>query len=229
MAADTKKVILIILYSIIALGIIVALALLLRIPPKKPQVSTVAIQAPVTEPPKNVQEALSGNSETVPKPDESGTVITIVYNNQDVSPTHDTAAQPAEKPATSVPVPATPTASKSSAVTSSRTTSDTSSSTGSAQPSTQVTKPTSSQTAQAKQTHYWIQVASFSTKIKAEDMQRKLTEKSLTSYLISSTVNGKTWYRVRIGPYPSKADAERWLTTIKKLPDCSDAFIIIQQ
>lgn len=224
MAADTKKILLIVLYSIIALGIIVALALLLRIPAQKPQASAVAIQAPVTEPPRHVQEALSNYGETVPKPDESGTVITIVYNNQENSSAPEAAAQPAEKPATSIPVPTALVPTKAAGTTSSGT-----GTTSTAKPSSQATKPTAAQTAKTKQTQYWIQVASFSAKIKAEDMQRKLTEKSLTSYLISSVVNGKTWYRVRIGPYSSKADAERWLAIIQKLPDCSDAFIIILQ
>ncbi len=223
MAADAKKIILIVLYSVIALGIIVALALLLKIPAKKPQPASVAIQAPVTEPPKTVQDTIASANQTTPTPDENGTVISIVFNNQENTAKPAAETPTSEKPATSIPVPAQPAQPKPAATASSTTTT--------AKPTSQAVKPATSQTTQSKtqQVRYWIQVASFSTKLKAEDMQRMLAEKSLTSYLVSSVVSGKTWYRVRIGPYNSKADAERWLSTIKNIPDCSDAFIISQQ
>ncbi|HON89092.1 MAG TPA: SPOR domain-containing protein [Spirochaetia bacterium] len=224
MAADAKKIILIVLYSIIALGIIVALALLLKIPAQKPQPASVAIQTPIPEPSKTVQDTLAATNQTNPTPDESGTVISIVFNNQEEPANSASETSVSEPTATSIPVPTPPAQTKPTGAAGSSTTT-------SVKPTNQVVKPSASQTTQSQkqQTRYWIQVASFSTKLKAEDMQRMLAEKSLTSYLISSVVSGKTWYRVRIGPYNSKADAERWLSTIKNIPDCSDAFIIIQQ
>lgn len=221
MATDAKKIILIVLYSIIALGIIIAMALLLKIPATKP--ASVAIQAPVPEPPKTVQDTIAATNQTNPTPDESGTVISIVFNNQETTkPADETTGT--EKPATSIPVPAVPAQTKPTATASSGTS-------AAVKPTDKTVKPTTAPTAQPQtpQVRYWIQIASFSTKLKAEDMQRMLAGKSLTSYLISSVVSGKTWYRVRIGPYNSKADAERWLTTIRNIPDCSDAFIIAQQ
>lgn len=222
MAADAKKIILIVLYSIIALSIIVALALLLKIPAQKPQPASVAIQAPVTEPPKTVQETIASTNETTPAPDGTGTVISIVFNNQESTAKSGADTTASEKPATSIPVPAQPAPVQQAQPKPAAT---------AAAKSNQAVKPTVSQTAQSKtvEVRYWIQVASFSTKLKAEDMQRMLAEKSLTSYLVSSVVNGKTWYRVRIGPFNSKTDAERWLSTIKNIPDCNDAFIISQQ
>lgn len=220
MPADAKKILLIVLYSFIALGVLVALAFLLRIPVKKEAVKpSVVVAAPATESPQTLQNNLDQNTDAVPELEGPGTTIIQVYNNQDTTMVPPGTTQPA----TSVTPPPQPKSETSSPAQPAATT------VPSPAPVVKPAQKTSTQASTQPGKQYWIQVASFSSKLKAEDMQRLLTEKSLTSYLQSSVVDGKTWYRVRVGPYASKADAERWLTTIKKIPDCGGSYIVITQ
>jgi DedD protein len=57
---------------------------------------------------------------------------------------------------------------------------------------------------------YWIQAASFASRGKADELKDVL---------------GKTWYRVRVGPYISNAEAAGWLTRVKAVPGCEEAGI----
>ncbi|HAE21846.1 MAG TPA: hypothetical protein DCG47_05925 [Spirochaetaceae bacterium] len=40
-----------------------------------------------------------------------------------------------------------------------------------------------------------------------------------------SEVDGRNWYRVRIGPYGSKSEADSWLIKIRALPGCDEAYV----
>lgn len=53
-----------------------------------------------------------------------------------------------------------------------------------------------------------VQVAAFPTLDEAEARVLALRDEGHTAYRIEAFVKGQTWYRVRIGPYASKAAAE---------------------
>lgn len=76
-----------------------------------------------------------------------------------------------------------------------------------------------------KVTSYWIQVASFSSRGKADDQKALLADKGLSSIITTALVGGKTYYRVRLGPYSTNSEASGWLGKIKTIPGCSQAFI----
>ncbi len=61
---------------------------------------------------------------------------------------------------------------------------------------------------------YSIQVASFDTKEKASAEMKKLESMDLDSFVDKTTVNGKKYYRVKVGPFSSKKKA---LTTYDEL------------
>lgn len=72
---------------------------------------------------------------------------------------------------------------------------------------------------------YWIQAASFSSRGKADDMKEGLALKGMAALITVKDISGKSFYRVRIGPYSSQAEADGWLAKIKKLPGCEEAGI----
>jgi DedD protein len=75
-----------------------------------------------------------------------------------------------------------------------------------------------SATPKAKTTKdYWVQTGAFSAKIRAEDSRELLASKGITSIIENSEVNGKTWYRVRVGPYTSENEANYWLALVKTI------------
>ncbi len=91
---------------------------------------------------------------------------------------------------------------------------------------TAVAKPTAAKAAAARPVdEYWIQAASFSSRGKADDLKDTIAKKGLSSIITVKDINGKSWYRVRIGPYASTAEATGWLTKIKTVAGCEEAGI----
>jgi DedD protein len=70
---------------------------------------------------------------------------------------------------------------------------------------------------------YWVQTGAFSAKIRAEDSRELLASKGITSIIENSEVNGKTWYRVRVGPYTSENEANYWLALVKTINGFGDS------
>jgi DedD protein len=73
---------------------------------------------------------------------------------------------------------------------------------------------------------YWIQAASFTSRGRADDLKNMLAEKGIATHITVKDIVGKSWYRVRVGPYISKAEAEGWLERLKVLPQCAEAYIM---
>lgn len=74
-------------------------------------------------------------------------------------------------------------------------------------------------------TEYWIQVASFTSRLRAEDLQRSLVGKGISSIITIQEIDHTTRYRVRIGPFTSKTEAEGWLTKVQQLAGYNEAYI----
>lgn len=63
-------------------------------------------------------------------------------------------------------------------------------------------------------TEYWIQTGSFSSREYAENAQDIISSYKIDSEIFTKEINGKTWYRVRMGPYRTKTEADYWKTAI---------------
>ena len=72
---------------------------------------------------------------------------------------------------------------------------------------------------------YWVQTGAFMAKIRAEDSKELLASKGITSIIENSEINGKTWYRVRVGPYISESEAKHWLDLVKTIDGFGDSQI----
>ena len=67
-------------------------------------------------------------------------------------------------------------------------------------------------------TRYWIQVASYSNKKGAENARSILDENKIPSDIFTYTdTKNNLFYRVRIGPYTTKSEAEYWKTRIEEI------------
>jgi DedD protein len=84
-------------------------------------------------------------------------------------------------------------------------------------PSTAAPKP--------KSGDYWIQAASFTSRGRADDLKQGLSDKGIASHISVKDIAGKSWYRVRVGPYGTKAEAAGWLGRLKALPQCAEAYV----
>ncbi|MCX7023950.1 MAG: SPOR domain-containing protein [Spirochaetes bacterium] len=72
---------------------------------------------------------------------------------------------------------------------------------------------------------YWIQASSFASRERAEGLKASLAEKGLASVITVKDVDGKSYFRVRIGPYSKKGEADGWLSRIKAFDGCDEAFV----
>ena len=80
------------------------------------------------------------------------------------------------------------------------------------------------QTASKQQKNdYWVQTGAFTAKIRAEDAKELLASKGITSIIENRLVDGKTWYRVRLGPYTSEKEANYWLALVQSIDGFSES------
>jgi DedD protein len=76
---------------------------------------------------------------------------------------------------------------------------------------------------------YWVQTGAFSTKIRAEGAKDSLASKGITSIIDNRDIDGKTWYRVRVGPYTSETEANYWLALVKSIDGFADSQVRLSQ
>lgn len=74
-------------------------------------------------------------------------------------------------------------------------------------------RPASAET----RTAYWVQTGAFSTKVRAENAKESLENKGIKSIIENRDIDGRTWYRVRVGPYTTENEANYWLALVKAI------------
>ena len=82
-------------------------------------------------------------------------------------------------------------------------------------------KPPSTQT--KVYNDYWVQTGAFSTISRAEVVKNALSSKGITSIIENREVEGRTVFRVRVGPYTSQNEANYWLSLIKSINGFEDS------
>ena len=69
-------------------------------------------------------------------------------------------------------------------------------------------------------TQYWVQAASFASKNGADAARSVLDENKIPADVFTyKDGKGKVFYRVRIGPYVTKSEAEYWRTRVAQIND----------
>ncbi|MCR5124297.1 MAG: SPOR domain-containing protein [Treponema sp.] len=71
---------------------------------------------------------------------------------------------------------------------------------------------------------YWIQVGSFSDKSKADSARENLESKGYRN--VSNSTTKEDMYRVRIGPYAAKSEAENVLVKVVKIKGYENAYVV---
>jgi DedD protein len=75
---------------------------------------------------------------------------------------------------------------------------------------------------------YWIQTGSYKSKSKADSRNAVLTENGLSGVVTPKILDGDTFFRVRLGPYANKAEAEKFLAWIKKIDGFEESYISLE-
>jgi DedD protein len=72
---------------------------------------------------------------------------------------------------------------------------------------------------------WWVQANSYSRKAYADNAKKFLETKGITSVITDGVIGGKTFYRVRVGPYSSKTEADYWLSLIKTIEGMENSLV----
>ncbi len=72
---------------------------------------------------------------------------------------------------------------------------------------------------------FFIQAGAYSTKARADAIKAQLAEKKIKALVQIREVNGKTLFRVRVGPYNTKSEAEYWLSLIKTFEGFGESYV----
>jgi len=89
-----------------------------------------------------------------------------------------------------------------------------------------VVKPAAPAPEPKKERHdYWVQVGSYSTRERADGAKLTLGDKGLSAIVTNQLVNGETRYRVRVGPYDTKNEADYWLAMIQNIDSFKDSLV----
>jgi DedD protein len=223
-----KKKLLIVAVSVgVVLLIIIAIPLLM-IGSRQGMASTALVERDwVTNTEPNFERNLLSSSTVVDTPDYTSAIqpdesvspqqpvevphITLTVPVPQTAAVPDTPpAQPKKTPTVNLSQPAKP-ATKPAAV---------------AKTATPAAKPAMAKTDSSKTpNNYWVQTGAFSTKVRAEGAKESLASKGITSIIDNRDIDGKTWYRVRVGPYMSENEAKYWLALVKSIDGFTDSQI----
>lgn len=88
-----------------------------------------------------------------------------------------------------------------------------------------VQTPTAAPQPKKMSPRFYIQAGSFSTLANAERAQQMLADKEIRSIIETRNIGGKTWYRVLVGAYASKDEANRFKPTVQAVKGFEEAMI----
>ncbi len=70
-----------------------------------------------------------------------------------------------------------------------------------------------------------INLISFSSRRSAEQEQQQLQKRGIDTVLRAARVDGRTWYRLQVGGFDSKAEAEAYLSRVKSIDGLDSAWV----
>lgn len=80
----------------------------------------------------------------------------------------------------------------------------------------------------AREGVWTVQVSAFSKGRTSRNLVKKLTDQGYDAYAVRATIQGRTWYRVRVGRLATRKQAKELRTTLVKKGEYRQAFITVQ-
>ncbi|MFW6223525.1 MAG: SPOR domain-containing protein [Spirochaetota bacterium] len=82
-----------------------------------------------------------------------------------------------------------------------------------------------SRTREEQVTEYWIQVIATTSRDRVEMAHERLREHELSGRITTKVVDGRTFYRLRVGPYTNKSEAAKFLDWVVDIEGFADSYI----
>lgn len=93
-------------------------------------------------------------------------------------------------------------------------------------PSSPAAVPVSRRTETSRREVYWVQVGSFQSQTQAETLSSRLGSRGLHGTITTFRNDDVTLYRVRLGPFTHRAEAEAFLNRLKAAGGFEGAFVV---
>ena len=172
-----------------------------------------------TAPQSNINITVNlSDKENTAKVEEPPVVLTTEYYTGKAKEAEETEkATAVKKTETAVAKATTTSPAKTTTSTASKSTSSTAKTTAKSNTSTSAGTSTAV-------TRFWVQVAAYSNKKTAENARSVLSDKKINSDIYTYEDNkSKLFYRVRVGPFTTKSEAEYWQSKIVEIADFAKA------
>lgn len=75
-------------------------------------------------------------------------------------------------------------------------------------------------------TFYWVQLFSSNRHEQAETVQSKLERYSLEGIIVQHNIDGVPYYRLRVGPYYNRDEADKFLTWLRRDPIFNAGYVV---
>ncbi len=87
--------------------------------------------------------------------------------------------------------------------------------------------PKEPQYREVRENAYWVQVFSSDSVGRAEAIRDELSSEGFPSSVQTKNVDGKTWYRVRIGAFDGESEAEHYAEKIRKIAGYESSYVVV--
>ena len=175
-----------------------------------------------TNPQNNINITVNlSDKENTAKVEEPSVVLTTEYYTGKAKEAEETEKATAVKKTSTVAKAPAASTTKTTSTASKSTSSSSAAKTTTAAKATTTAKTTTASTAV---TRFWVQVAAYSNKKTAENARSVLSDKKINSDIYTYEDNkSKLFYRVRVGPFTTKSEAEYWQSKIVEIADFAKA------
>jgi DedD protein len=95
-----------------------------------------------------------------------------------------------------------------------------------AAPKASAPKTPSASAAGSPPDNFWVQTGSFSTVARAEAAKDTLASRGIISLIENRNIEGKDFFRVRVGPYTSQKEADYWQKLIKEFKGFEGSMVL---
>ena len=72
---------------------------------------------------------------------------------------------------------------------------------------------------------FWVQVGSFASRARAAALGQRLSDQGIVSRVTTRSTDSDVFFRVRVGPYGSRAEAEKFLAWVQKVEGLDGSYI----
>ena len=72
---------------------------------------------------------------------------------------------------------------------------------------------------------FWVQVGSFASRSRADALGQRLSDQGIVSRVTTRTSGAEVFFRVRVGPYASRVEAEKFLAWVQRVDGMDGSYI----